>query len=609
MTYAPLTVRTIVGSHRVAANDSDVVLRFLASGSVELPNDASVDLPIGFQFSVESMGGVVFVKPDSDVVVGGSDRKAVRLYETGVLVKENANFWLLSLGTGGGGGGAVPLPPKITACFGISAGASIVWSAPVDDGGSPITQYIIEQSIDEKEWEGCGVTKPEEISLTVNDLKVGTKYFFRVKAVNANGISDPSNVGEATPTVEFNDASGGVETTYKSGDRYFKVHVFNVTGSLEVKKAPNPFRVLAVAAGANGSTRPGGAGGKVVEAPSLTVPKGVYTATVGATANQPSSLGDLVIASGPGAAGGAGGGDKDRAVNPGQPGTTSTITGTSVVYGGGGGSGGPGSGYQFPGQPGGAGGDGGGGKGGGGGFDRCDGCGPGNFTDGTAGTNGIGGGGGGGGTGEGAKGPYSGGSGIVVVSYEIAPYNDAEGGTTTTYTKDGATFKVHTFTNTGNLIVKQSHRPFRVLVVGGGGGTGSNWGCETCCGDAGGSGSGYHYAGDSDALPVGEYAIAVGNGGSAAGARQVGGGGGTSSFIGEGINRVANGGEGGGQSGSGCCQDRGCRVDGKGGSQISNDITGTAKPYAGSGGPGSNVSPDPGKNGVAGIVIVSYQIG
>jgi titin len=50
-------------------------------------------------------------------------------------------------------------------------------------------------------------------------------------------------------------------------------------------------------------------------------------------------------------------------------------------------------------------------------------------------------------------------------------YNEAGGGTVTTYTEAGRTYRVHTFTSDGTFTVTRAEQPFSVLVVSGGGGS------------------------------------------------------------------------------------------------------------------------------------------
>ena len=89
----------------------------------------------------------------------------------------------------------------------------------------------------------------------------------------------------------------------------------------------------------------------------------------------------------------------------------------------------------------------------------------------------------------------------------------AEGGSITTYTSGPTTYKVHTFTTSGNFVVTAGSADADVLMVGGGGGGGSD--------NAGGGGAGglLYYgtetprAGSRIGLISGTYSIVVGAGG------------------------------------------------------------------------------------------------
>jgi hypothetical protein len=441
MTYAPLNVRIVdYGYHRLAGGDSDVVLRYADSGVLQLPNDANDPLPVGFQFAIESGRGTVIVEPDDGVELAGSVRKSIRRNETGVLVKENANFWLLSLGTGGGGGGATPLPPAITACFGVSAGALVAWDAPLDDGGSPITGYIVEQSLNQTDWSTVDLVDAVITNVTVNGLTPGTVYYFRVKAVNENGISDPSSPEGATPSEDYNDASGGTIATYTLDGRVYRSHTFTNGGDFVVAKAINPFDILVIGGGAGGGggigSGGGGAGGfyekigQVLDPIKYAITVGgpgassVINGIITVPGGGAGSTRDSTHGGGNGASGG--GGNSGSYGEPGGSGTPpfgnngggSRYSQSQVMGGGGGGAGGAGEG---PNQDGFGGGNGGPGKAsairtgvaetyctGGNATSR-------DRTNGGA-AKGYGGGGGAGGN--------AGNPGIVVVRYEIAPTPD-----------------------------------------------------------------------------------------------------------------------------------------------------------------------------------------
>ncbi|PRD26307.1 UNVERIFIED_CONTAM: unc-22 [Trichonephila clavipes] len=67
------------------------------------------------------------------------------------------------------------------------------WTPPKNDGGAPITGYIIEK----KErygpgWEPCLTTQSPKPEAKVEGLQYGNQYQFRVKAVNKAGPGEPS---------------------------------------------------------------------------------------------------------------------------------------------------------------------------------------------------------------------------------------------------------------------------------------------------------------------------------------------------------------------------------------------------------------------------------
>jgi hypothetical protein len=138
----------------------------------------------------------------------------------------------------------------------------------------------------------------------------------------------------------------------------------------------------------------------------------------------------------------------------------------------------------------------------------------------------------------------SGGSGIVIVRYPLTPLvefvaADATGGTITTVTEGGTTYRVHTFTTVGtsNFSVNRtgSWNEFEYLIVAGGGSGGSSFG--------GGGGAGGFVEGQVE-LSAASYPIAVGAGAArSAAADSVRGSNGVNSSA-FGINAIGGGGGG-----------------------------------------------------------------
>lgn len=221
----------------------------------------------------------------------------------------------------------------------------------------------------------------------------------------------------------YNSATGGLESeiaNYNGTGETWRLHTFTASGTLIIATAPRPFSYLIVAGGKPGGTATshpgafGGAGGQVLENLAASLAPGTYSITVG-NSDQDSTAFSLTAVSGDGAAGGTP--NSASAGGPGAVGTTSSVTGTSVIYGSGGGAGG--AGQMSAGSAGGAGGSG-AGNGGSGGSTNLGAPGQ----PGTAGAGNRGGGGGGGGgrsltlsTAGGVGG--AGGSGLVVVAYRI----------------------------------------------------------------------------------------------------------------------------------------------------------------------------------------------
>ena len=91
-------------------------------------------------------------------------------------------------------------PEGLTATPGDTT-VTLQWSPPTSDGGSPIIDYIVEQSPDGiTAWtpvdDGCDGTAT---TATITGLKNGTLYYFRILAVNDNGTGPASVDVKVTP--------------------------------------------------------------------------------------------------------------------------------------------------------------------------------------------------------------------------------------------------------------------------------------------------------------------------------------------------------------------------------------------------------------------------
>ncbi|NWY36488.1 IGFN1 protein, partial [Sylvia atricapilla] len=74
---------------------------------------------------------------------------------------------------------------------------TIQWKPPKDDGGKPVQRYIVErQQVGRNDWETLGETPRSCTSFTTSSVEEEMSYYFRVRAMNAEGVSDALESGE-----------------------------------------------------------------------------------------------------------------------------------------------------------------------------------------------------------------------------------------------------------------------------------------------------------------------------------------------------------------------------------------------------------------------------
>jgi len=231
---------------------------------------------------------------------------------------------------------SVPDAPTIgtATATGASGTATVSYTAPADDGGSPITQYTATSSPD-------GITgtlsQAGSGTITVTGLTNGTSYTFTVTATNSVGTSAASAASNSvTPFAPaFVSATGGTVTT--SGD--FKIHTFTSSGTFTVSDAGNPagsdsvsYMVVAGGGAGGGSIGGGGGAGGFREGKAT---YDTYTASpLDAGSGLPVSVQGYPITIGGGGSGEPGSNGKPQAAPSGSNSVFSTIT--SAGGGGGG---------------------------------------------------------------------------------------------------------------------------------------------------------------------------------------------------------------------------------------------------------------------------------
>ncbi|XP_050073452.1 titin-like [Anopheles maculipalpis] len=113
-----------------------------------------------------------------------ADRGEYHIRALNKLGEDNASFLVTVT--------ARPEPPgRVTVAISYGKTATLSWSAPEDDGGCKIGNYIVEYyRVGWDVWLKAATCR--QLTATLSDLIEGSQYRFRVKAENPYGLSDPS---------------------------------------------------------------------------------------------------------------------------------------------------------------------------------------------------------------------------------------------------------------------------------------------------------------------------------------------------------------------------------------------------------------------------------
>ena len=229
------------------------------------------------------------------------------------------------------GGTGVPSAPTIGTATAGNGQATITFTAPSSDGGSPILDYQVTSS-------PGGVTATGSGSpITITGLSNGTAYTFTVRARNANGYSISStSSNQVTPVVPPITASGGNYIYDGTGSfAGYRFHVFTSPGTFRVTSNDGNLGFASVIVGGGGGVgfngtssngTAGGGGGGVTDVTGIPLtPNTDYSITVGSGGTRPT----LPQAASPGqtsswAGGSAGGGGATQGGNPAGNGTSAS---------------------------------------------------------------------------------------------------------------------------------------------------------------------------------------------------------------------------------------------------------------------------------------------
>lgn len=97
------------------------------------------------------------------------------------------------------------VPRNLTANTGGSQQGYIAWEQPLNDGGLPIRNYIVQYAIDDDQFNWITPDKPENAlkEITVTGLSNSTNYIFRVAAYNLVGVGPFTNPSDPVFITSF----------------------------------------------------------------------------------------------------------------------------------------------------------------------------------------------------------------------------------------------------------------------------------------------------------------------------------------------------------------------------------------------------------------------
>jgi len=92
-----------------------------------------------------------------------------------------------------------PGPPRdLHVTSAVDQSVSLSWSPPKDNGGSDVTQYIVEKrEALRMSWQPAATVSARTTSATISGLDQGVMYVFRVSAVNSVGTGPPEELSKA----------------------------------------------------------------------------------------------------------------------------------------------------------------------------------------------------------------------------------------------------------------------------------------------------------------------------------------------------------------------------------------------------------------------------
>lgn len=201
-------------------------------------NSSNVDVPGTFTYTSSNTNSTT-VSPVSGgatvaLIAAGTSTITATFTPTNAVLYASASKTFTTTVTA-----TAPAAPAGLSATAGNTEAALSWTA-ASNGGSAITDYLIEYSTDNSTWSTFADGTSAGTSATVTGLTNGTLYYFRVSAINTINTSSVSSTASTTPVAPTSGGGGGgapaptpIPTTKPKTDN-------NITTNPLITPATNP---------------------------------------------------------------------------------------------------------------------------------------------------------------------------------------------------------------------------------------------------------------------------------------------------------------------------------------------------------------------------------